>query len=504
MSRANRFVIILSVLVIGGLALLVRVRHLGQTSLDFDEYLHVFAAKSLLASGHPALPSGHDYGRALPYTQWVAQSMWWFGTSEAAVRLPSVAAGVALVVLAGAIACAWWGVGAALLVMVLVALDPYCLQMSRVCRMYAPFHLLYLAVGYACYQGLEGSHGWRRLGWWIGAGIGAMLALRLHPLTADLIAGVAGFIALQAVLTRRRQYIWLMAAGITGALAAVALGVAHPAKLWHEVNSAPAYAAQWRYDVLFYLRHWWRIDRWIVVLTLPALAWWIRKHPARGWYMSCLILIPFGLHSFIFDWKEDRYLLQIVPLMLLVIGSALWGWARSVADRLARSTAPMADRLAWGIAAALLAPFLVTFATGRPLSGLDGDVARWREAYTALRPLITPEDQLIISVPLTSAYYLNRLPDYLTLNALVSDSGHETPRGPDGLHRDWYTGRPLVTDAAEMQRVFSEHPSGWIVIDRDRFAYETCVPKAVRELIARRCRRWPSDPSVIVYAWGKG
>ena len=510
MTTERRWLPLLCVFLVVAGALAIRLVRLGDTSLDFDEYLHVFAGQRLLQHGRPLLPSGEPYTRALPYTRMVSQSIRWFGTSEAAVRLPSVVCGVGLVLLAGWIAWRWAGAGAAIVVMVLVALDPYCLQMSRVCRMYAPFHLLYLGVLYAAYEAFEGGGSLRRrFGWGAAALVALAASMKLHKLTVDLVAGVAGYVVVQATLTRQRKYWGLTVLGVAAGLAAAALGIVNLVGLWREANWAPAYAAPWRYDYGFYLRHFRAVDPWMVALAVPALIWWLWRDAKRGWYLACAIGVPFALHSLIFDWKEDRYLLHIVPVALLVIGAALWGWSEVLARTLARRREPdgqrPARRLTPWVAVLLLAPFGLRAMSGRSLSGLDGTVAKWREAYQTLRPLIRSGDGLVISVPLVSAYYLGRLPDYVVLNALVHDAGRDAVAGPDGFLLDWYSGRPLVTNAEEMERAFHRHTRGWIVIDRERFVAETCVPAAVRALIRSRCREWPMpDASVVVYSWGVG
>ncbi len=508
MTRSQRLALAGGVVLVISVASVVRLARLGAVSLDFDEYLHVVAAQQLLESGQPRLPSGTLYTRALPYTRIVSEGFRWFGVSEASARLPSVLFGIGLVLLAGWMAWRWWGRGAALVVMLLLALDPYGLQMSRVCRMYTLFHFLYIGVLYALYEGLEGRYTqWKRWMWWGLAGLGFLLALMLQKLAVDLLAGVAAYVVIQAILTRRKTY-WVLT--VLGGLAAAAVMVFRTdavEHLWHEMNWAPAYAAQWRYDAEFYLRHFWAVDPYLVGLFLPALAWWGLKDRPRGWYLGCAALVPFLLHSFIFDWKNERYLLQIIPVMWLMVGGALAGWVGALASWLRRSVAfgrPGAlGRLAPVAASFLLLPPVLGLLAAPPRTGLDGTVAQWREAYQVLRPVIRPDDQLLVSVPLVSAYYLHRLPDYVLLNVLISDSGKQASREADGFYHDWYTGRPLVTSIEEIAQVMQQHPRGWIVVDADRFPYDTCVVPAVREFIVTRCRKWVMpDPSVIVYSWG--
>lgn len=499
----------LALIALIGIAACLRLARLSDASLDFDEYLHVFAAKAWLTSGEPSLPSGEAYTRAFPYTRLVALSMRWLGSSEAAVRLPSVVCGVLLVALAGWIAFRWWGRGAALAVMLLAAVDPYCLQMSQVCRMYAPFHVLYLMVLFAVYEGLEGGGRLRRQRalWWAVAALATGLAVSLHKLTADVWVGIAAYVGGRAAMTRRPKYWVPIALAVAALLAASIVGAVDLGRLWHRVNSAPAYASSTRYDQGFYWHRFWAVDPWLVGAMIPAWLWWLRRDTKRAWYVLCAVLVPFGLHSFIFDWKEERYLLHVIPVMLLVVGSALWGAARWIGERAARLL-PRRDAVAtsWSaalIAGVLLTPMVSSASAHRSLRGLDGDTAKWREAYAALKPALRPEDALIISVPLVSAYYANRLPDYLLLNVLIQDTGRPSDRSADGWYRDRYSGRPLITTARELEAVFERHARGWIVVDAARFEYESCVPSEVRALIRRHGSRWASpDPSVLIYAWG--
>lgn len=491
---------------VGLLALFVRLSHLGEVSLDFDEYLHALAGQQLVSEGKPLLPSGHAYARAFSYTWFVGQSIRWFGSSEASVRLPSAIFGTLLVLLAGIAANRWWGLSAAIVVMLLVAFDPYCLQMSRVCRMYAPFHLLYLLSLFAAYEALEESAtALHRAGWYLTAAASSVLALQLQPLAVEAGASFLGYVGLQSLLQRKRKYFGFVLLAVAAVAALILVKPSAVTGLWHEVNFAPAYAAPWRYDYGFYVRHAWQVNPGIVLLLVPALIGCIRNRATLGWYLASATLIPIGLHSLIFDWKEDRYLLHVVPVILIAIGGAIAAWSEKLA---ARVVSPTVNRRkfqpTWFIVCLFLIPFGVAFYRGRSLSGLDGTVPRWRQVYAAMRPQIEPDDALIISVPLVSAYYLDhRLPDYILLNVLVGDSGHTTTRGPEGLYLDWYTNRPLVTTAGEMEEVFRRHPQGWIIVDRERFEAETCVPAEVRKVISDHCRLWPSqDPAIVIYRWG--
>ena len=497
--------VIIGIILAAGAGAAVRTHHLDKISLDFDEYLHVFAAKGLQQAGTPALPSGALYTRALPYSRWVKSAMDAFGDSEVAVRLPSIIAGVGLVVLAGVLAARFWGLGALFPVMALVVVDPFCIEMSRVCRMYSSFHLLYLFVTIALFELWEKACNTRqRIAWGAAAAGGLLLGAILHKLMAEVVISFGAYLTLQALLRRRMKYVLPVVLGITAVAAGSALGVVNLGGILQKANSAPIYATQLRYAYDYYIKQFWHIDPWLVVFIVPALITLWRRNTALGVYLLCALFVPFGLHSFIFDWKEARYLLHIVPIALWTVGSAIWLWTQTLAARL-KQRGVVYGALAGPLAAAvLLVPFAAN-GVAHPLEGLDGETAKWREAYAAFGPKIQPDDCLLISVPLVSFYYLHRRPDYLLLNVLIRDSGRELTRAEDGFYRDWYSGQPLVTDAAEMETVFAKHPKGWIVVDGARFAYDNCVPADVREMIVKRCRQWQTpDSSVLVFSWGQG
>jgi 4-amino-4-deoxy-L-arabinose transferase-like glycosyltransferase len=474
----------------------LRVADLGHASLDFDEYLHVLPAVAWRTQGQPVLPSGEPYRRALPYTWIVRETTRWTGDSEASVRWPSAAMGVLLVGLVGAFAARWWGLSAGLAAMLLMALDPYMIQMSRVCRMYVPFHAAYLLGAWALYEAWEGrQRGPWRAAWLLLALAALLLAWRLHKLWIEISLSVAAYLVWQA-LRRRGPRAWLMLGlGVCGALLAWWLGWVEPRAMWQQLNNAPEYAAPWRYDYGYYLRAFGRVNPLLLVSVVPALWWGVRRQPLRGSYLTCLIGVPFLAHALIFDFKEVRYLLHIVPFMAVAVGAA---WAGGIASLAAHPRGRAA------LAAALVVVYgLLSVPQARALQGLDGDVASWREAYAAVGSRVTAQEALIVSVPLVSHYYLKRAPDYVMLNVLIKDAGRQAARNAEGWYLDWYSGRPLITTAEEIEQVFARHPSGWIIVDAARYPHETCVPATVRAVIARQARPWPSpDPSVLIFRWG--
>src|SRR3989338_3218191 len=154
-ARGAPFVVPAAAMLAAGLW--VRLDRLAAPSFDIDEYLHVFAAQSLNATGRPALPSGQDYGRALPYTHLAALSFRVTGAAnEFTARLPSVAIDAAVFAVVFVMVRGWCGPVAGLLVVALLAFAPWWIALANNCRMYTLLNLAHLTTAWAAWQALEG------------------------------------------------------------------------------------------------------------------------------------------------------------------------------------------------------------------------------------------------------------------------------------------------------------------------------------------------------------
>src|SRR5205085_1579164 len=84
----------------------------------------------------------------------------------------------------------------------------------------------------------------------------------------------------------------------------------------------PAWAAQ--YNHIFFYK--WQIEDnypffyWAYPLAVFLV---MAKDFKKGTYLFLLFAIPFLLHSFVFKWKEDRYLLYSFQFFLLSMGVLL-------------------------------------------------------------------------------------------------------------------------------------------------------------------------------------
>ncbi len=481
------------------IALGLRVWGLGQPSLDIDEYLHVFAAQSLNEAGQPRLPSGNLYTRSLPYTWLVAQSFRWFGTSDASARWPSVVIDLVGLCLIYGFTRRWIGEAAALLTAGILATAPWWILAAKNCRMYTLFHAGMIAAAWATWESLEGPRHRRWLWAAVATGVWA-LTIIVHSLAQTFVISVGLFILGQAFLTGDLRYRVLSGLGVIAVAAMLGLGLIDPVKLWADINTVPNWAAWARYDWGFYLRRWWAVYPTILI-AYPISLWWLwRRDQALAWYLICIGTVLFLLHSFVFDWKTPRYVLYLLPWLIMPVAAMVGHWLTllRVSRRLSATVAATALLLL------VLNPWIWEVGT----ASQQFPAPPWRSCYTWLARRLGSQDVVLTSMPLATLHYLGRPASYVMNNVHVDNAGFPAVRRPtDGLYVDGYAGRPMVTSLDELKTVIRQNPRGWILIDQIRLNSAHAVPPAVRDYIQARLEPVPAidgdegQNQVIVYRW---
>jgi len=136
-QHGKRFYLLVAVIVVLGLTL--RLWGLGNVGLHGDEETTAMPAREVLKSGRPLMPSGMLYPRAVVQSYVVALSVWLFGTSEWAIRLPSVVVGGLGIFFAFFLGKRFLPPKWNLLFLLMIALNPWMIMMSQTARMYIFF-----------------------------------------------------------------------------------------------------------------------------------------------------------------------------------------------------------------------------------------------------------------------------------------------------------------------------------------------------------------------------
>jgi hypothetical protein len=134
--RGNPWLFIAGLMIVGAY---LRLANLGDLGIHSDEDISWITAKLILEKGVPQFPSGLMYVRGGAYLYITAASVWLFGLSEFAIRLPAVLFGLLTIPLAFVFAKRLFGVAVGLLVATLITFSHWDIEVARYARFYSAF-----------------------------------------------------------------------------------------------------------------------------------------------------------------------------------------------------------------------------------------------------------------------------------------------------------------------------------------------------------------------------
>lgn len=139
-----RALLVLMLLVAGAVGLYARLDGFGTRPLAIDEYYSARSVELILQSGLPAYPGGGYYFRG-PILQYLtAASVWLFGATEFAFRLPALIFNLLSIPLAYLYARRFASVPVAMAVAIALLVSSWDVEFARFGRMYAPFQFMTL------------------------------------------------------------------------------------------------------------------------------------------------------------------------------------------------------------------------------------------------------------------------------------------------------------------------------------------------------------------------
>ena len=534
-QRRHKFdcLVTVALLLMIALGAVVRLINLGYPSLWVDEYDHLYAAKNLLETGRPTLPSGVPYTRAFPFTLLVAVSFRFLGISEFSARLPSVVFGLLLIPLGFLLGRFFYNKWAGLVTAFLITFLPQTVGWSRACRMYTLFAVLYVLVVLCFYKGFEPNSDDTqpgadppeqgcpkrprtvRPGWLLLCGL--LLALTCYVQMLGALFGivvVSYCLAMTAVIARRKGLRAAAATKYAAALGAIVLGAllvlattSALQRMWAVANECPPYALWKARMYSYYLPYLFgtRLDK-LAILGAFALAF----RGKSGLYLLCALIPPLLFHSFALRWKAERYIFYLAPIfrVLVAVGVLVVGYwvvqtAMTVAQRLGASSR-VRSASGWVTGISLVALVLASYSSlwqgamvSREYHGVTVPHNDWRGAGRYVRARMHPSDAVASAVPLATLYYAGKNPEYVirrfeTFNSLAH-----------ARHHDLYGGGLILEDVPMMTEMMRKHQRGWLMVDVTRWN-RFMLSEAQMAFIKRHMKRHPkaSDGTVMVYSWG--
>ena len=544
--------------ILGLLALLafgawLRWRYATEISLYVDEFTTLWAAKRVMASGVPIMPSGVLYTRGLLATYVTALAgLLAGGLTYTVGRLPSLLFGLACIVTIFAAGRREWNSRVGWLAALGLALLPEAIVWSARARFYAQlqfFALLTLWAAYAAIQYRDERRGTRSGGNW-SAGVPACISppdlMPLHAWRHLLFAALfvlALFsqeqmvllypsILLAMLLWRGWRYLLRPQVWPAQAICLAAMALRFAIEILGQPGYFETIQAQRPYVglILDLPAAWaayaslliaperlpWTLFGLLAVTAAAValgkarwrMAWVAPYHQATLFFtLQFLFMLGFILFFVGGQWRETRYLFLVQPAWLLAgAAGAVWGIDWLLARLLPGVSSPGAWRwAATGLVALLLALSLwlpAEAVLGRQVEGYDKVLAYVAEQRQ-------PGDVVMSPQPPACAFVLGPC-DYYAVQRVYEE--FVVPRGLAAGSEliDRWSGARLLNDAATLAEVIHKAPAVWFVTDRFRLAtrYDEAFLRTVLEqfdisfeergVVALRAQGWQTQPDNVV------
>jgi hypothetical protein len=463
-TETPRWPSLIFLLVLVGVALVLRWRYIQEISLFVDEFVTAWAARNVPSRGLPSFPSGNLYPHGFLFTYLVVPFV--LGKfDETLVRIPGLIVSLATLPVGYWVGRRLFDERVGLIVAAALAVDPDCILWGGRARMYGLLQLLTLLAVYLFYRSLVTDRTRDR---YLAMGL-VVAAIFTHVEAAFLLPALA--LAMLVAWPWRRIFRWQVI--LPFALAAAGAGVffllakfGQPGHLETLQESRPY--LDFTADVLSGPRAFAPVffSLYRLPFTLLAFAGLIflvwphfdRSSPLTYLYVVlAAVLVPLLVLAGA-TWQNERYLFMLLPLLYLIGGRTLTSLLDLVPAL--RRTLPWQPPIL-----ALLVALTV---------GLTGSQQAYKQewgydqAFRYLQERWAPEagDRVVSVSPTACALYLGGC-DYFAIQ-----HGYEefvVNRHGDNLPADLWTATPLMTSTADFVDLLSTAPGVWFVSDGWRF-----------------------------------
>lgn len=477
------------VLALTGIALWIRLHGLQgwDGTLTVDEARLAMAARGVVETGLPSLPSGWVYTRGLLATYLTVPSLLLLGPSDFAVRLPAVLAGTALIPVAYALGREVAGKSGGLFVAALLVGHPSLVVWSRQAWFYA---LYVLIVASALLFMLRAQRTGRARDQLL-AGLLVGLSAFAHEVGVFLLAPLAAQVVLATWHQRGEPRRWvvplasMVVVGLAGLLLWLLVTRLRAESLvgaYGEIDEYFSPSVEWP-RIRFYLRMLLDGPGLLVALATAGLVMAIRQRRADTLLLWLALLPTFVHDAFLIPrGPQERYGLTLI---LTIVVLAAQG-ARLVAgplSALARQLGPAVTPAV--VTGALLAVTLLAHqdvARAIDRAALSPREGSWLRQVRELG--IGPDDLVMTDVPTTLGWYVGGLDFW------VSSEEYEkyTTRSTDDLRRDVHTGAVLVRSRGDFERLVARPLAGqsvWVIASGRSYQWGELVDDDLKMVLER-------------------
>lgn len=436
-------------------AVVLRWLYIERISLFFDEYITIYAARTILQRGVPLFPSGNFYTHGLLFNYLLAPALGIFGLNEAILRLPSLLLSLGTVVVLFLVGRRLFSTTAGLVAAAAAALDPEAITWGARARMYTLLQLLVLLSTFVFYRAaIEDDR--PRLRW---LALGLLVAAMLAQVEAALLLPAFGLALLAVRGVRwclRPSVIGPFLVGLAGFVAIVSGASLGEASHLEQIGEVRPYLTLPGSGLLAGLKSFAPalLDVWRLPFTLLAVGglFYLFRRPGRSspWvYFYIVLAVVLGELLFLAGptWRVPRYAFMLLPILWLMAGAVVGRWLRP----------------AWAGAAASLGLAALVGVTGYA----SAFTQEWGydRAFRQVQGQWQPGDVVLTTHPPASMLYLDQC-DYYVMQL---GWGEDLMQGAGGVQVDRWTGTPLLNTVDQLRDVLAAGPRVWLVVDGWRF-----------------------------------
>jgi hypothetical protein len=468
----------------------LRLANLADAEFVNDELNHYFAAQEVEGSAGLVLPSGERYSRAANHTRLVRVALAHISDPHLAARLPSVVFGVLSLVLLGLIGWRLAGPWAAVFATALLAVYPSAVYLSRMSRFYSYQLALGLVALFAVWMLVRRAGTLRRSAalavwpqwmWALVAGAAFLMAASAQMTTLSVAVGAGMIVAAAGLWDLRtmgraawRESVPLQLA-VIGLVGASLLPLVRPGLipfLLVEASYVPDWAGGTGGSRLAYYYALSDALPFIVGL-LPAIFLTLLVLDLRkGVFLGLWFGIPFFLHSFVFGFKQERYILLAMPALFLAVAIVAVHAGTALRELLSRSLpASRVSQAAAGLLVLGALTFVLlsssAFSASRRLAVNAGEAERpmWRAAGRIIAEGALADGAWIgSSDAIASLYYWPRVDFSVSSTAAQRHSDRFAgvqASAPGGVPADYYVGVPVL---ATPEMILEHAPEGAVIL----------------------------------------
>lgn len=494
--------VLLTFFMLAGLAL--RTYQLGKFGFWTDELLHVIGAKSVLEAGTPVVIGKGEYTRAYPITLLTAILFKYVGESESIARFPYVLVNMLFVFVGFVLVKRTFDVKVALIFSFIMAFSPFEISMSRECRMYSTFQLLYFSGSMMFFAGMEPDtldsrrriRAFRKVEDALNINVYYLffsfplflISMYFHELTYNFVfAAMAYFILMTVVVSFDngiRKGIFSKYALFLFIIFVIFLSLFlySPGFLNSRLDMASS-LPEWAQEGKAYSYYWAFFVKnypFFIYGYMLSMFLMIRKYGKHGIFLLASFLPLIFMHSFIYTGRvSERYIFYIFPFFVLGSSYLIMIFVDYARDQLRELYSGKSYFLMSVMLFCMIPAF---YLIGKPWIGEIRSIhnkynwSDWKSASKELRSI--PENSVVIATRIKNVYYyLGRMPDYNVRKSMFEISKKDVQVGNKTLPIN------LIMDRDTLEEISNKSDDVYFLADRWSFNLSSYMDVDMRDFV---------------------